>query len=66
MLLTLENEEQTRTKRIEGGTEGGRGEKQSKREGSNKDRDGDSCSTVEAIKTHKANGGWMMGAYVSI
>lgn len=34
--------------------------------GSSVDRDGDSCSTVEVIKTHKANGGWMMGAYVSI
>lgn len=28
--------------------------------GSSVDRDGDSCSTVEVIKTHKANGGWMM------
>lgn len=32
--------------------------------GSSVDRDGDSCSTVEVIKTHKANGGWMMGACV--
>lgn len=52
--MTLGNEEQTRTKRIEGGTEGGR--VQSKREGSSGERDGDSCSTVEAIKTHKVNG----------
>lgn len=64
MLLTLGNEEQTRTKRIEGGIEGERGE--SKREGSSEDREGDSCITVEAIKTHKVNGDWMMGAYVSI
>lgn len=56
MLLTLGNEEQTRTKRIEGGMEGGRGE--SKREGSSGERDGDSCSTIKVIKTHKANG-WL-------
>lgn len=55
MLLTLGNEEQTRTKRTEGGADGGRGE--SKREGSSEDRDEDSCSTVEAKNTHKANGG---------
>lgn len=44
---------------------GGRGES-IKKKGGGEDRDGDSCSTVEVIKTDKANGGWMMGAYVSI
>ena len=63
-MTLLGNEEQTRTERTEAGTEVGRGE--SKREASSEDRDGDSCSTVEAITAHKANGGWMMGAYVSI
>lgn len=63
MLLTLGNEGQTWTKRKEGGMEGGTGESI---KGSSEDRVGDSCPTVEVIKTHKANGGWMMGAYVSI
>lgn len=39
---------------------------ESKREGRSEDGDGGSCSTVEAIKAHKANGYWMMGAYMSI
>lgn len=42
--------------------EGGRGE--SERKGRKKGRDGDSCSAVEVIKTHKKQ--TMVGAYVSI
>lgn len=38
--------------------------------GSVEDGDGDSCSTIVVIKkkkqAHKANGRWMMGAYVSV
>ncbi len=62
MLLTLGNEEQTRTKTREVGWRVRGGKPKRKYEG----RDGDSCSTVEAIKTHKANGGWMMEAYESL
>lgn len=36
------------------------------KKGCGEDSDGDSCSTVEAIKAHKANRGWMMEGYVSI
>lgn len=49
VLLTLVNKGLTMTKRTEGGTEGGRGE------GSSKEKDGGSCSTVVAIKTPKVN-----------
>lgn len=37
-----------------------------KKKGTSEEKDGGSCSTVEVIKTHKAEGGWMMGARVSV
>lgn len=45
---------------------GGRGEGKKKKKGTGEEKDGGSCSTVEVIKTHKAEGGWMMGACVSV